>query len=82
MKTMNRLFLALMFPFLLLAQNTSSSLSGAVRDSAGAVVPNAKVTLTGQQNGFVRTTSTNTAFLLPNSALPARYVQLGARITF
>src|ERR1700722_4693715 len=56
---MNRLILALLFPFLMLAQNTSSSLSGTVQDSAGAAVPNAKVTLTGQENGFIRTVETN-----------------------
>jgi hypothetical protein len=53
----------LLFAFLiaaqLQAQNTSGSISGTVQDSAGAVVPNAKVTLTGQQNGFVRTVTTN-----------------------
>jgi len=44
---------------MLLAQNTSSSLSGTVEDSAGAVIPSARVTLTGQGNGFVRTVTTN-----------------------
>ncbi len=56
---MKRLFLGLLLPFLLSAQTTSSSLSGTVQDSAGAVIPNAKVTLTGQENGFVRTVATN-----------------------
>ena len=45
-------------PVLLTAQNTSCSLAGTIQDSAGAVVPNAKVTLTGQENGFVRTVVT------------------------
>jgi hypothetical protein len=56
---MKRLLLALLLPTLLPAQNTSCSLAGTVQDSAGAVVPNAKVTLTGQENGFVRTVATN-----------------------
>src|SRR3984957_20509553 len=56
---MKSLLLALLLPILLSAQTTSSSLSGTVKDSAGAVVPNAKVTLTGQENGFVRTVTTN-----------------------
>ena len=56
---MHRLLPALLLPFLLPAQNTSCSLSGTVHDAAGAVVPKAKVTLTGQENGFVRTVLTN-----------------------
>jgi hypothetical protein len=54
-----RLLLALLLPVLLPAQNTSSSLAGTVQDGAGAVIPNAKVTLTGEENGFVRTVSSN-----------------------
>ena len=53
------LALSLMLPALLPAQNTSCSLAGTVQDPAGAVVPTAKVTLTGQGNGFVRTAVTN-----------------------
>jgi hypothetical protein len=49
----------LLLPALMLAQNTSCSLAGTVHDSAGAVVPNAKVVLTGEGNGFVRTVATN-----------------------
>src|SRR5438067_574566 len=41
------------------AQNTSSTLSGAVHDPTGAAVANAKITLTGNENGFVRTATTN-----------------------
>lgn len=50
---------ALFLPALLLAQTTSSSLSGTVRDSAGSIVPGARITLTGQANGFVRNSVTN-----------------------
>jgi len=56
---MRILLFALLATAQLLAQNTSGSVAGTVKDSAGAVVPNAKVTITGQQNGFVRTVSTN-----------------------
>ena len=56
---MKRLLLALILPALLPAQNVSCSLAGTVQDSAGAVIPDAKVTLTSQQNGFVRTVVTN-----------------------
>jgi hypothetical protein len=48
----------LLLPALAPAQNTSCSLAGTVQDAAGAVVPGAKVTLTGEQNGFVRTVNT------------------------
>ena len=43
----------------LAAQNTSSALSGTVQDAAGAIIPNVKVTLTGEGNGFVRSVKTN-----------------------
>jgi hypothetical protein len=56
---MRALLLAFLLPAMLAAQNTSSALSGTIHDSAGAVIPNAKVTLTGENNGFVRTATTN-----------------------
>ena len=56
---MNRWLLFLLVPAALLAQNTSSSLSGSVLDSGGSVIAGAKVTLTGEDNGFVRTGLTN-----------------------
>jgi hypothetical protein len=55
---MKTLLFALLLPAMSLAQNTSCSLAGTVKDAAGALVPNAKVTLTGEQNGFVRTVNT------------------------
>ena len=56
---MKRLLFALLVPALLPAQNISCSLAGTVQDAAGAVIPGAKVTLTGQENGFVRSVTTN-----------------------
>jgi hypothetical protein len=53
-----RILLALLLPALMPAQNTSGSLAGTVHDSAGAIVANAKVTITGEQNGFVRMVNT------------------------
>jgi hypothetical protein len=55
---MKNLLLLLVLPAVLAAQSTSSALSGTVQDAAGAIVPNVKVTLTGEGNGFVRTVST------------------------
>jgi hypothetical protein len=46
-------------PSLLQAQSTESSVLGNVRDSAGAVVPGAKVTLTNQGNNAIRTQTTD-----------------------
>jgi len=53
-------------------QTTASSLNGTVTDPSGALVPGAKITLTGTQNGvvrsFVTTTGGNYSFrLLPPS---------------
>src|SRR5258708_16238884 len=53
------LWLVVFVAALLPAQNTSCVLSGMVQDSAGAVIPNAKVSLIGEANGFVRTVKTN-----------------------
>src|SRR5215831_14548144 len=55
---MRVLVLSLLLSAMLAAQVTSSALSGTVHDGAGAVIPNAKVTLTGEANGFVRTVNT------------------------
>ena len=40
-------------------QTSAATIAGTVTDPTGAVVPNAKVTLTNEANGFVRTTTTN-----------------------
>jgi len=49
----------LLLPTLLPAQNTSCALSGTVLDPAHAVMPNVQITLTSQDQGFVRTAVTN-----------------------
>jgi len=52
------LFALLLFPALVLAQNTSCSLTGTVQDAQGAVIPNVKVVLTAEGTGFVMTVNT------------------------
>src|SRR5258708_35428729 len=71
---MRRLFLALLLPAVMPAQNTSSALSGTVQDAAGAVIPNIKVVLTGEENGFVRSaTTTNEGFFSFPDLTPATF---------
>ena len=55
----NRFCLILLAPALLLAQTNSSTLSGTVEDATAAILPGASITLTGEGNGFVRTTKSN-----------------------
>ena len=43
----------------MLAQYTTQQISGFVRDSSGAVVPNAQITATQAETGITRTTQTN-----------------------
>jgi hypothetical protein len=62
-----------MLPLCLAAQNTCS-LSGTIHDSAGAVIPAVKVTLTDQGNGFVRTVvTTNEGFFSFPDLTPATF---------
>jgi hypothetical protein len=48
----------LSFVFVCSGQVTSGSIAGVVKDSSGALVPNAKVTITSQEQGFSRTLTT------------------------
>jgi len=50
------------------AQRSTTSLSGTVTDSSGALIPNAKVEVTSLAEGFARTGSTNNAgeYLFPD----------------
>src|ERR1700704_2457575 len=65
---------------LLPAQNTSSPLSGAVHDPTGAPVANAKIAVTGNENGFVRTATTNRDgfFSIPDLTPATFTVSVGA----
>jgi hypothetical protein len=55
---MRRFLWLILLPGLLEAQNISSSLSGTVQDPTGAVVAAARVTLTSEDTGFIRTVTT------------------------
>jgi hypothetical protein len=46
------LLLALLFPSMLMAQSTQGSILGTIRDATGAVIPNAKVTVTDVATGI------------------------------
>ncbi|HYK90550.1 MAG TPA: TonB-dependent receptor [Acidobacteriota bacterium] len=56
------------------SQNVSATLSGTVKDPAGAVIPNAQVTLTNQATNSAEKSATNVAgiFVFP-SLLPGTY---------
>ena len=55
----------------LLAQQSSSAIQGTVTDSAGAVVPNAKVTVRNTGTGLERVTQTDSAGSYSVPSLPA-----------
>src|SRR5215471_3404294 len=66
--------LFLMLPAVVLAQNTSCSLSVTVQDPAGAMMPGVKVTLTGESNGLVRSAvTTNDGFFAFPDLTPATF---------
>src|SRR2546427_10515632 len=62
------LLLAVFSALPLAAQNVSATINGTVRDSSGAVVANAAVTLVHESTGAKRTAQTNTEgyFALPS----------------
>jgi hypothetical protein len=66
--------LALLLAFSAFSQNISGVITGTVKDSAGAVIPNAQVSLTNQQTRAVQTLTSNEAgiFVFP-SVLPGTY---------
>ncbi|PYS37826.1 MAG: TonB-dependent receptor [Acidobacteria bacterium] len=60
----------LLLTSLAMAQTSTSEISGTVRDSSGAVVPNASVTLTNEATGVTYKQSTTNAGLYNFPALP------------
>ena len=62
------LAIALLSPVALVAQSNSGTLSGVVKDSTGAVVAAANVTITNQVTGYTKTVTTDASgrFTFPN----------------
>src|SRR5580704_15239527 len=54
-----------------LAQSDLASVNGVVRDTSGAVIPNANITLRNQDNGAERKTTTSAAGSYTITSLPA-----------
>jgi len=66
--------LVLLLAFSAFSQNISGVITGTIKDPAGAVIPNAQITLTNQQTRATQSTSSNEAgiFVFP-SVLPGTY---------
>ena len=62
------------------AQNISCSLTGMVQDGVGALVPNASITVTDEQTGFVRTARSNDSgyFSFPDLTAATYSIVVGA----
>lgn len=82
---MTVVFLALLLALALpataqLTTVTTAVLSGTVEDPSGAVIPNAKVTLTSQERGIARTTTTNAIGHYSFSQLPPSTYTLSVEV--
>jgi len=70
-------FLALLaFPGASWAQRSSAAINGTVRDSTGAVVPQAIITLTNTQTNVTQTATTNDTGEYVILEIPPRYLRL------
>ncbi len=58
------------------AQRFTATIRGTVTDQSGAVIGGAKVTVKGEETGFTRTTTTNTAGLYTFAELPVGSYQI------
>jgi hypothetical protein len=58
----------------------TGSILGTVTDPSGAVVPNAKITITNLDNGFVRTTTSNATGNFSAPELPVGHYQLRVEV--
>src|SRR5438132_886641 len=64
----------------LMAQTSTSEITGTVRDTTGAVVPGASVTATNEATGVVYKQSTTNAGLYAFSAVPAAAYTISAEM--
>src|SRR4051794_22327352 len=72
-------FIALLLPVgIALAQGTSGSFTGTVKDSSGAIVPRVRVSATGSESGRTWTTESNEAGIYNLAALPPATYRLTA----
>jgi len=62
------------------AQAPTGTISGTVTDESGAVVPNATVTITNKDTGFIRTVTTNAEGLYTAPSLPAGQYEVRAEM--
>src|ERR1700730_1140094 len=68
------LSMTLLAPSIVRAQSFQASVSGIVNDQSGAVVPDAKITVTDTERGTTfRTTSNQDGVYLINSLIPSTY---------
>ena len=69
----------LLIPCSIFAQEITGSIAGTVKDSTGAVVPNAKVTITNtDKNAVVRTVTTDSGGYFSAPLLPLGHYSVGA----
>src|SRR5262245_12527377 len=68
-------------PASILAQSDRTQLSGTVRDSSGALIPGASVTVTNEDTGFVRMTITNDSGYYVGSNIPPEEYTVAVELT-
>ena len=78
MRHLRTLFFLLMPTLTLLAQTSSTEITGTVRDATGAIIPGATVTLTSESTGVARRQATTASGVYAFPAIPAGNYSLKA----